>query len=114
MTRLRAPGTVLATCLALAGCGTPQPPAQVPTLPATAAETPERNRAELDIFVTTRIVALRADIDRGGGGSLSRAMDLAGVPADKRPILLQQLYAQRLLYAYSPGALAQALWSWGG
>lgn len=73
-----------------------------------------RQRGAVELFVKTNHVALLTDIASGGGASLTRAFDLAGVPAADRPARIIQLEGDRGLYEVNPGSLISALMVYGG
>lgn len=83
---------------------------------ATAAENLayQRRRGAVEVFVKTNHPALMAEIEAGGGPTLSQAMELAGIPEADRPARTIQLRADRALYADNPGALVVALMVYGG
>ncbi len=99
----------LLALLLAAGCG-PGLPFPSP-LPGSAAEAERRGAVE--VFVKANHPALSADIVAGGGPSLTRAFDIARVPAADRAARTLQLGADAGLYAANPGALVTALVVYG-
>jgi len=57
--------------------------------------------------------AILADIQSGGGASLTRVFDLAGVPEQDRATRAFQLNNDIGLYAQNPGALITTLLVYG-
>ena len=86
---------------ALWGCSTLPPMAS--TNPATA---PGQNT---EVFVKQNHTALIADIEAGGGATLTQAYDMMGVNAATRDIATLRLQSELPLYRTSPGALMIAL-----
>jgi len=117
----QAAGMVALTALALlAACSTDpaRPGAPWPGLgglfsPVSdpAAQT---RRGALELLVKANHPALMADIVAGGGATLTRALDSAGVPAADRPARIIQLQSNAGLYQANPGALIAALAIYGG
>jgi len=67
----------------------------------------------VELVVKTHHTALLTEIAAGGGPTLTRAMDTAGIPLPDRPARLIQLNADLGLYAANPGALVTALTVYG-
>ena len=67
----------------------------------------------LEVYVKTNHAALVDDVAAGGGPTLDRAMDLAGIPESDQPTRALQLRTDAGLYDASPGALVTALTIYG-
>jgi len=117
--RFARPGAIVLPLL-LAACSTDpgRPAAPFPVLgalfspvndPAARAE-----RGALEVLVKANHPALMAQIIAGGGPTLTRALDAAGVPANDRPARIIQLQSNAGLYQASPSALIAALAVYGG
>jgi hypothetical protein len=76
--------------------------------PAEAAATLDQ-RGAVEVYVKSNHPAIVRDIDSGGGATLSRAMDIAGIPVADRPTRLIQLRSDNAAYRASPGALVSVL-----
>lgn len=72
-----------------------------------------QRRGAVEVAVKSAFPGILDDIDAGGGQSLSRAFDAAGVPPDDRPARLLQLRGDLGLYRSNPGALVAALMLYG-
>ncbi|WP_333712818.1 hypothetical protein [Yoonia sp.] len=81
--------------------------------PAQAAETLDR-RGAVEVYVKTNHPALVDEIDAGGGPTLTRAMDIAGIPLAERPTRQIQLRSDNAAYRASPGALVSVLMLYAG
>jgi len=68
-----------------------------------------QRRGRVEVFVKSNHPQLIADINEGGGSTLTEAMEIAGVPTSDRPARLIQFRADRQLYRASPSALVTAL-----
>ena len=73
-----------------------------------------RSDGAVELVVKANHPALLQEIAAGGGPTLTRAMDTAGIPPQDRPARLIQLNADLGLYAANPGALVTALTVYGG
>ena len=103
---------LLMSLIPLAACSTASTPfAGLVANPVQTAAQTER-RAQLEVFVKSNHPALIDDIAAGGGPTLGRAMDLAGIPAVERPARLIQMRADISLYRAAPGALVTSLLLW--
>lgn len=71
-------------------------------------------RGAVEIAVKGDFPALLSDIEAGGGPSLERAFDAAGVPVGDRAARRLQLSGDLALYESNPGALVTSLLLWGG
>lgn len=91
---------------ALSGCSTLPPMAT--TNPATA---PGQNT---EVFVKQNHAAIIADIEAGGGATLTQVYDMMGVNAASRDIATLRLQSELPLYRTSPAALLIALRLHGG
>lgn len=67
----------------------------------------------VEVIVKTNHPTLLAEISAGGGPTLTRAMDAAGIPAEDRPARIVSLQSDFAVYQGSPGALTSALRLWG-
>jgi len=67
------------------------------------------NRGAVEVFVKTNHPALIADIQRGGGPTLTAAYDLAETPTTVRPSHTLRLQSDLALYNANPGALVLAI-----
>lgn len=103
-------------CALLAACS--QQASHIPNpvlLPGHAVSTAVSNatygarRGRVKAQVETHHTVIMTEILSGGGPELSRAMDLARVPAGTRPALIQRLQADRALYKADAEALTVAL-----
>ena len=74
----------------------------------------QQRRGAIEIIVKSELSALLNDIAAGGGATLTRAFDTAGVPTQDRPARIIQLEGDRGLYEANPGALVTALMLYGG
>ena len=70
-------------------------------------------RGQVEVFVKTNHPDILSQIAAGGGASVTRAMDLAGIPDADRPARLIQLRADLPLYQAAPAALITALMVYG-
>jgi hypothetical protein len=105
---------LLPGALALAGCdgaGAPRWADPARLGPPSAAE--QNRRGAVEVFVKSNHTALIDEIGAGGGPTLTRAFDIAGVPAADRPARVIQLDANLGLHAASPAALIRALLLYG-
>ncbi len=68
-----------------------------------------QTRGQVEIFVKTNHPALIADIQRGGGTTLTEAFDIAGVPAGTRAPHTLQLQSDLALYNSNLDALVVAI-----
>ena len=96
--------TLLAGCALTDGVGLPNM-----STPSEAAQ----NRAMVELGVKSDFPAILADIQSGGGASLTRVFDLAGVPEQDRATRAFQLNNDIGLYAQNPGALITTLLVYG-
>jgi len=74
----------------------------------------QQRRGAVEIIVKSELSALLNDIAAGGGATLARAFDTAGVPMQDRLARIIQLEGDRALYEANPGALVTALMLYGG
>jgi len=72
-----------------------------------------QRRGAVEIIVKSDLNSVLSDIATGGGPTLTRAFDTAGVPAQDRPARIIQLEGDRGLYEVNPGALVTALMLYG-
>lgn len=70
-------------------------------------------RGPVEVQVKSAYPIILSDIAKGGGPELTRAMDLARIPAGDRPARLIQLQGDLPLYTANPGALIVALLLYG-
>ncbi len=88
-------------------------------LPVNALTSAEENaiyqarQAEVEIIVKSEFDAVISDIQTGGGPTLTRAFDAAGIPAEERATRAFQLNKDLGLYAGNPGALVTAIMLYG-
>lgn len=66
-------------------------------------------RGEVEVFVKTNHPALIADLRAGGGPTLTRAFDIARVPADVRPVHTLKMQGDLPLYQTNLEALVVAI-----
>lgn len=71
-------------------------------------------RGPVEVQVKSAYPVILSEIAVGGGPELTRAMDLARIPAGDRPARLIQLQGDLPLYSSNPGALILALLIYGG
>ena len=71
-------------------------------------------RGQMEVLVKTQHPALIADIENGGGATLTQAFDISGVPANDRPARITQLQGDLALYDTNLEALIVALMVYGG
>lgn len=74
----------------------------------------QQQRGQVELWVKTNHPALIDHIGAGGGPLLTRAFDLARVPAADRPTRVLQMQGDLGLYAANPEALIVALMAFGG
>lgn len=98
---------LLALLLALPGCTAGL------DLSAIADPAAAQRRGAVELAVKGAFPGILGEIEAGGGPSLSRAMDAAGVPAGDRAARLVQLRGDLRLYEANPGALVSALLLYG-
>lgn len=102
----------LLSVLILAGCTAGGNPFN---LPASALTDPAENaiytqrRGAVEVIVKSDFDGIIADIQAGGGPTLTRAFDAAGIPPAERATRAFQLNNDLALYAGSPGALVTAI-----
>jgi hypothetical protein len=72
-----------------------------------------QRRGAVEVAVKSAYPGIIAEIEAGGGPSLLRALDEAGVPPQDRPARLVQLRGDLGLYDANPGALVTALLLYG-
>ncbi len=105
---------ILITLIPLAACAEAQMPLIQPFDLASQTAAHSAHRGEVEVFVKTNHTAILGDISTGGGPTVTRAMDLAGVPPQDRPARLIQLRADQTLYQNAPGALVTTLMLYAG
>jgi len=119
MTNPRSIPLVLLACLTLTGGCTTLPGLNVFGTGGALASPAEnaayqQRRGAVEIIVKSEMNAVLSEIAAGGGPTLTRAFDTAGVPAQDRPARIIQLEGDRGLYEANPGALVTALMLYGG
>lgn len=67
------------------------------------------NRGAVEVFVKSNHPALIADVQRGGGPTLTAAYDLAEAPQPLRATQTLRLQSDLALYNANPGALVLAI-----
>ena len=72
-----------------------------------------QRRGAVEVAVKGAYPGIIEEIEAGGGPSLLRALDEAGVPPQDRPARLVQLRGDLGLYDANPGALVTALLLYG-
>lgn len=72
-----------------------------------------QRRGSVEVAVKSAHPGILDEIRAGGGPSLARAMDAAGVPLGDRPARVIQLQGDLGLYEANPGALVAALMLYG-
>lgn len=73
-----------------------------------------QDRAAVEVHVKSNLPAILDEIAAGGGPTLARAYDLAGVPEGDRAARTLQLQGDLPLWTASPGALVGALLAYAG
>ena len=80
-----------------------------PLMTPAEAGTDLDRRGAVEVYVKSNHPAIVRDIAAGGGPTLTRAMDIAAIPAADRPARLIQLRSDIGAYRASPGALVSVL-----
>ena len=99
---------LLVAVLALGGCS------QGLNVGALVNPADAQRRGAVEVAVKSSYPGILDEIEAGGGPSLIRAFDAAGVPIEDRPARVIQLRGDSGLYASNPGALVAALLLYGG
>ena len=73
----------------------------------------QQRRGKVEVIVKSEFDAIISDIQSGGGPTLTRAFDEAGVPDEERATRAFQLNNDLGLYAGNPGALVTAIMVYG-
>ena len=73
----------------------------------------QQRRGKVEVIVKSEFDAVISDIQSGGGPTLTRAFDEAGVPDEERATRAFQLNNDLGLYAGNPGALVTAIMVYG-
>lgn len=73
-----------------------------------------QRRGAVEVAVKSAYPGILDEIGAGGGPSITRAMEAAGVPVGDRPARIIQLRGDLGLYEANPGALVAALMLYGG
>ena len=98
---------LLAAFLALGGCS------QGLNVGSLVNPADAQRRGAVELAVKSSYPGILEEIEAGGGPSLIRALDAAGVPAEERPTQAIQLRGDLGLYQANPGALVAALLLYG-
>lgn len=98
---------LLVALLALSACG------QGLNFGALTSPAEAQRRGAVELAVKSSWPAIIEEIGAGGGPSLSRAMEAAGIPSGDRPARTTQLGGDLGLYQANPGALVAALMLYG-
>ena len=69
----------------------------------------QQRRGQVEVFVKSNHSAILSDIAVGGGDTVARAMDIAGISTADRPARLIQMRTDLALYETSAEALVVAL-----
>lgn len=73
----------------------------------------DERRGKVEVLVKSNWPAIVAEIDAGGGPTLTKAMEAARIPASDHPARITQLQGDRAIYANNPGALVVSLMVYG-
>ncbi|SMX35256.1 hypothetical protein [Actibacterium lipolyticum] len=105
------PTLLLAACAGGEASHIPHPLALPGAAISTAVENSVYNakRSKVKTFVTAHLPQIEAEIIQGGGPTLTQAMALAKVPADRQPELVARLGEDIDLYRADAEALTVAL-----